>query len=133
MTGMKTIGQKSMLKLAQRMTDNFCSGICASIMSKWEMIYPCNAGEESVQLMCRKTMNSPGEPSGIILSATASVKIPVSRQKVFDFLREKRYRSDWDILSNGGPIHEVTHIPKSHDPGNCITLLRCDVSDTFII
>ncbi|CAM8976421.1 unnamed protein product [Rhodiola kirilowii] len=127
-SGMAPDGQKSMLLLAQRMTDNFCSGVCASLISKWERLYPGNAEEESVQLMSRKTMDSPGEPSGIVLSATASVWMPVGRQQLFDFLRDKRFRSDWDILSNGGDIQEVASISKGQDPGNCVTLLHCDTA-----
>ncbi|KAL9685559.1 hypothetical protein QQ045_023010 [Rhodiola kirilowii] len=125
-SGMTQGGQKSMLKLAQRMTDNFCSGVCASVMSKWERLYPDSTGEESVQLMIRKTTDSPGEPSGVVLSATASVRVPVSRQRLFDFLRDKRFRSDWDILSNGGLIEEVARISKGQDLSNCVTLLRFD-------
>uniref|UniRef100_A0A7N0U5N4 Uncharacterized protein n=1 Tax=Kalanchoe fedtschenkoi TaxID=63787 RepID=A0A7N0U5N4_KALFE len=127
-SGMTASGRKSMFKLARRMSDNFCSGVCASLMSKWERLYPGNVGEESVQLMSRKTVDSPGEPSGIVLSATASVWMPVARQRLFDFLRDKRYRSDWDILSNGGPIQEVVRISKGPDPGNCVSLLRCDTA-----
>ncbi|KAJ6320416.1 hypothetical protein OIU78_015746 [Salix suchowensis] len=66
----------------------------------------------------------PGEPPGIVLSAATSVWLPVSPQRLFDFLRDERLRSEWDILSNGGPMQEMAHIAKGQDHGNCVSLLR---------
>ncbi|XP_048333553.1 homeobox-leucine zipper protein ANTHOCYANINLESS 2 isoform X2 [Ziziphus jujuba] len=116
-------GRRSMLKLAQRMTDNFCAGVCASTVHKWTKL---NAGnvDEDVRVMTRKSVDDPGEPPGIVLSAATSVWLPVSPQRLFDFLRDERLRSEWDILSNGGPMQEMAHIAKGQDPGNCVSLLR---------
>lgn len=33
----------------------------------------------------------------------------------------------WDILSNGGVVAEMVHIPKGSDPGNSVSLLRVNV------
>ncbi|KAH9732163.1 homeobox-leucine zipper protein ANTHOCYANINLESS 2 [Citrus sinensis] len=98
-------GRRSMLKLAQRMTDNFCAGVCASTVHKWNKL---NAGnvDEDVRVMTRKSVDDPGEPPGIVLSAATSVWLP------------------WDILSNGGPMQEMAHIAKGQDHGNCVSLLR---------
>lgn len=116
-------GRKSMLKLAQRMTDNFCAGVCASTVHKWNKL---NAGnvDEDVRYMTRESMDDPGEPPGIVLSAATSVWLPVSPQRLFDFLRDERLRSEWDILSNGGPMQEMAHIAKGQEQGNCVSLLR---------
>lgn len=116
-----------MLKLAQRMTDNFCAGVCASTVHKWNKL---NAGnvDEDVRYMTRESMDDPGEPPGIVLSAATSVWLPVSPQRLFDFLRDERLRSEWDILSNGGPMQEMAHIAKGQDQGNCVSLLRARVS-----
>lgn len=39
----------------------------------------------------------------------------------------------WDILSNGGLVQEMAHIANGRDPGNCVSLLRVDVSvEVFI-
>jgi homeobox-leucine zipper protein len=120
-------GRRSMLKLAQRMTDNFCAGVCASTVHKWNKL---NAGnvDEDVRVMTRKSVDDPGEPPGIVLSAATSVWLPVSPQRLFDFLRDERLRSEWDILSNGGPMQEMAHIAKGQDHGNCVSLLRAGVS-----
>ncbi|KAF8413120.1 hypothetical protein HHK36_001096 [Tetracentron sinense] len=116
-------GRRSMLKLAQRMTDNFCAGVCASTVHKWNKL--CDGSvDEDVRVMTRKSIDDPGEPPGVVLSAATSVWLPVSPQRLFDFLRDERLRSEWDILSNGGPMQEMAHIAKGQDHGNCVSLLR---------
>lgn len=116
-----------MLKLAQRMTDNFCAGVCASTVHKWNKLSASNV-DEDVRVMTRKSVDDPGEPPGIVLSAATSVWLPMSPQRLFDFLRDERLRSEWDILSNGGPMQEMAHIAKGQDHGNCVSLLRASVT-----
>ncbi|CAL5331545.1 hypothetical protein CsSME_00012671 [Camellia sinensis var. sinensis] len=122
-TAITASGRRSMLKLAQRMTDNFCAGVCASTVHKWNKLSASNV-DEDVRVMTRKSVDDPGEPPGIVLSAATSVWLPVSPQRLFDFLRDERLRSEWDILSNGGPMQEMAHIAKGQDHGNCVSLLR---------
>ncbi|KAL8227896.1 hypothetical protein R6Q57_015480 [Mikania cordata] len=122
-TAITSSGRKSMLKLAQRMTDNFCAGVCASTVYKWNKLRAHNV-DEDVRVMTRQSVDDPGEPPGIVLSAATSVWLPVSPQRLFDFLRDEQLRSEWDILSNGGPMQEMAHIAKGQDHGNCVSLLR---------
>ncbi|KAK6918421.1 START domain [Dillenia turbinata] len=122
-TAITASGRRSMLKLAQRMTDNFCAGVCASTVHKWNKLCTGNV-DEDVRVMTRKSVDDPGEPPGIVLSAATSVWLPVSPQRLFNFLRDERLRSEWDILSNGGPMQEMAHIAKGQDHGNCVSLLR---------
>ncbi|XP_022736692.1 homeobox-leucine zipper protein ANTHOCYANINLESS 2-like isoform X2 [Durio zibethinus] len=122
-TGITTAGRKSVLKLAQRMTCNFCSGVCASSMHKWDRLSVGNVGED-VRVMTRKNINDPGEPHGVVLSASTSVWMPITQQRLFDFLRDERMRSHWDILSNGGPMQEVVNVAKGPQQGNCVSLVR---------
>lgn len=119
-------GRRSMLKLAQRMTNNFCAGVCASTVHKWNKLCTGNV-DEDVRVMTRKSVDDPGEPPGIVLSAATSVWLPISPGRLFDFLRDERLRSEWDILSNGGPMQEMAHIAKGQDHGNCVSLLRASV------
>lgn len=116
-----------MLKLARRMVDNFCSGVCASSVHKWDKLLVGNVGED-MRILTRKNINDPGEPPGIVLSAATSVWLPVMRDRLFDFLRDERSRSEWDILSHGGMMQEMVHISKGHNRGNCVSLLRSTVS-----
>ncbi|RWW01439.1 hypothetical protein GW17_00035522 [Ensete ventricosum] len=121
-------GRRSMLKLAQRMTDNFCAGVCASSAREWNKLGGgVNIGED-VRVMTRQSVADPGEPPGVVLSAATSVWLLVSPQRLFDFLRNEQLRSQWDILSNGGPMQEMAHIAKGQNTGNAVSLLRASVS-----
>ncbi|RZS19465.1 hypothetical protein BHM03_00051864 [Ensete ventricosum] len=124
MTAITPSGRRSMLKLAQRMTDNFCAGVCASSAREWKKLGGgINIGED-VRVMTRQSVADPGEPPGVVLSAATSVWLPVSPQRLFDFLRNEQLRSQWDILSNGGPMQEMAHIAKGQNTGNAVSLLR---------
>ncbi|CAL9102884.1 unnamed protein product [Musa acuminata var. zebrina] len=123
-TAITPSGRRSMLKLAQRMTDNFCAGVCASSAREWKKLGGgINIGED-VRVMTRQSVADPGEPPGVVLSAATSVWLPVSPQRLFDFLRNEQLRSQWDILSNGGPMQEMAHIAKGQNTGNAVSLLR---------
>lgn len=118
-----------MLKLAQRMTNNFCAGVCASSVHKWSKL-DVGSVDEDVRVMTRKSIDDPGEPPGIVLSAATSVWLPVTPERLFDFLRDERMRSEWDILSNGGPMQEMAHIAKGQHHGNSVSLLRASAMNS---
>ncbi|OIT05740.1 PREDICTED: homeobox-leucine zipper protein MERISTEM L1-like [Nicotiana attenuata] len=115
-------GRKSMLKLAERMVMSFCAGVGASTTHTWTTL--SGSGADDVRVMTRKSIDDPGRPPGIVLSAATSFWLPVSPKRVFDFLRDENSRSEWDILSNGGLVQEMAHIANGRDPGNCVSLLR---------
>ncbi|KAE8662121.1 Homeobox-leucine zipper protein HDG1 [Hibiscus syriacus] len=121
--GITPAGRKSMLKLAQRMTNNFCAGVCASSVFNWETF---NGGSviEDMRIMSRKNVNDPGEPQGVLLCAATSVWMPAAQKRLFDFLRDERMRIQWDILSNGGPMQEMVNIAKGPGHDNSVSLLR---------
>ncbi|KAK7314990.1 hypothetical protein VNO77_33522 [Canavalia gladiata] len=123
-TALSQAGRRGMLKLAQRMTDHFLSGICASSAGKWEVLQGGTLSDD-MRIMARKNVDDPSEAPGIVLSASTSVWMPVSRQRVFDFLRDGRFRGEWDMLiSNGGPMQEMLHIAKGQGDKNCVSILR---------
>ncbi|KAK8950863.1 Homeobox-leucine zipper protein HDG1 [Platanthera zijinensis] len=124
-------GRRSMVRLAGRMTENFCAGVCAWGEMKWRERRSVVVGEDVVRVMTRQSADNPGEPSGVVLSAATSVWLPaVSPPRLFRFLRDERLRCEWDILSNGGPMQEVARIGKGQDYGNAVSLLRATVSVT---
>ncbi|KAI0494042.1 hypothetical protein KFK09_024173 [Dendrobium nobile] len=124
-------GRRSMLRLAGRMTENFCAGVCAWAERKWRELRSVEVGEDMVRVMTRQSVDDPGEPPGVVLSAATSVWLPlVSAQRLFEFLRDEHLRREWDILSNGGPMQEVAHIAKGQDHGNAVSLLRATVPAT---
>lgn len=126
--GISLSGRRSMLKLAQRMVDNFCSGVSTSKVRDWEMLHVGNIGQD-VRVMTRNTLNNTSEPPGILLSASTSVWMPISHEVLFNFLRNEQVRSEWDILSRGEPMQEMVHIAKGQSHENCVSFLRTNVSN----
>lgn len=88
-------GRKSMLKLAQRMVLSFCTGVGASTAHAWTTLSA--TGSDDVRVMTRKSMDDPGRPPGIVLSAATSFWLPVPPKRVFDFLRDENSRSEVHI------------------------------------
>ncbi|MBA0699046.1 hypothetical protein Goari_000717 [Gossypium aridum] len=121
-------GRKSMLKLAERMVMSFCAGVSASTAHTWTTL--SGTGADDVRVMTRKSVDDPGRPPGIVLSAATSFWLPVSPKRVFDFLRDENSRSEWDILSNGGVVQEMAHIANGRDTGNCVSLLRVNSANS---
>ncbi|PIA50686.1 hypothetical protein AQUCO_01200126v1 [Aquilegia coerulea] len=121
-------GRRSMLKLAERMVISFCSGVSASTAHTWTTL--SGTGDDDVRVMTRKSIDDPGRPPGIVLSAATSFWLPVSPKTLFDFLRNENSRNQWDILSNGGVVQEMAHIANGRDPGNCVSLLRVNSANT---
>ncbi|KAI3517885.1 hypothetical protein L1887_17106 [Cichorium endivia] len=114
-------GKRSMMKLSQRMVKNFCSSINPSNGHQWTSVSGLN--EFEVRATLHKS-NDPGQPNGMVLSASTTIWLPVSPQNVFDFFRDGRTRPQWDVLSNQNPVQEVAHIAIGTHPGNCISVLR---------
>ncbi|GMH30276.1 hypothetical protein Nepgr_032119 [Nepenthes gracilis] len=121
-------GRKSMLKLAERMLMSFCNGVGASTAHGWTTL--SGSGADDIRVMTRKSIDDPGRPPGIVLSAATSFWMPVAPKRVFDFLRDENSRNEWDILSNGGLVQEMAHISNGHDPGNSTTLLRVNSANS---
>ncbi|PWA62465.1 homeobox-leucine zipper protein MERISTEM L1 [Artemisia annua] len=110
-------GRKSMLKLAERMVLSFCSGVGASTAHTWTTL--SGSGADDVRVMTRKSMDDPGRPPGIVLSAATSFWIPIQPKRVFDFLRDENSR-----------MQEMAHIANGRDPGNCVSLLRVNSANS---
>ncbi|KAI4322545.1 hypothetical protein L6164_022227 [Bauhinia variegata] len=121
-------GRKSMMKLAERMVISFCAGVSASTAHTWTTL--SGTGADDVRVMTRKSVDDPGRPPGIVLSAATSFWLPVPPKSVFDFLRDENSRSEWDILSNGGVVQEMAHIANGRDTGNCVSLLRVNSANS---
>ncbi|KAJ8755997.1 hypothetical protein K2173_024542 [Erythroxylum novogranatense] len=120
-SGVATLaGRKSILKLAQRMTQGFCRAIGASSYHTWNKV-SSKTGED-IRVSSRKNLNDPGEPLGVILCAVTSVWLPVSTHALFDFLRDDTRRNEWDIMSNGGPLQSIANLAKGQDRGNAVTI-----------
>ncbi|EYU22268.1 hypothetical protein ABFS82_09G005300 [Erythranthe guttata] len=114
-------GKRSMTRLAQRMVSNFCSSINPSNGQQWTSVSGMNEFEVRATLH-RST--DPAQPNAVVLSAAATIWLPIPPQSVFNFFRDERTRPQWDVLSNQNPVQEVAHISNGSHPGNCISILR---------
>ncbi|XP_061367522.1 homeobox-leucine zipper protein GLABRA 2-like [Gastrolobium bilobum] len=124
-TGVATLaGRKSILKLAQRMTWNFCHAVGASSFHTWNKV--TGKTGEDIRISSRKNLNDPGEPIGVILSAVSSVWLPVSPNILFDFLRDEARRSEWDIMFSGGSVHSIANLAKGQDRGNVVNIQKIE-------
>ncbi|XP_076959401.1 homeobox-leucine zipper protein PROTODERMAL FACTOR 2-like [Bidens hawaiensis] len=120
-------GRKSMLKLAARMVSSFCSGVGSSTTNTWTSL--TGSGSDDVHVMSQMSMDDPGKPPGMVLTAATSFRLPVPPTQVFEFLRSEHHRPTWDIFSTG-EVQEMAHIANGRDPGNCVSLLRVDSANT---
>ncbi|KAG0485357.1 hypothetical protein HPP92_009436 [Vanilla planifolia] len=118
---------KSLMKLSQRMVSNFCSTLGSSNAHHWNA--PSELDDVGVRVTVHKCSDS-GKPNGIFLGASTSIWLPLPHEAVFTFFRDERNRAQWDVLSNGKAVQEVTRITNGQHPGNCISLLRAALSGT---
>jgi homeobox-leucine zipper protein len=83
-------GKRSMMKLAQRMVNNFCASISTSIGHRWTSLSGLN--EVGVRVTVHKSTD-PGQPNGVVLSAATTIWLPISPQNVFNFFKDERTRA----------------------------------------
>lgn len=84
--------KQSLLKIAERMTRSFLSGVATSNGDIWFGL--SGNGGNTVRAMTRKSLNDPGRPVGVILYASTSFWLPVPPKTVFDFLRDANNRTN---------------------------------------
>ncbi|KAM0832724.1 hypothetical protein ACQ4PT_064718 [Festuca glaucescens] len=121
--GVTAEGRRSMMKLSQRMVSSFCASMTASQHHQWTHM-PGAAGNDVCVRVSLHRNGDPGQPNGVVLSAATSVWLPVASDHVFAFVRDESTRSQWDVLTHGNQVQEVSRIPNGANPGNCISLLR---------
>ncbi|CAO2043382.1 unnamed protein product [Urochloa humidicola] len=123
-------GKWNLLKLAQRMMENFCAGVGAS-SAEWSKVDGLTGSMlEDVRVMVRNSVDEPGVPPGVVLSAATSVWMLVTPEQLFNFLCNEGLRAEWDIINNGSSVQQMARISKGQLDGNSITLLRADPTNT---
>ncbi|KAL5811896.1 hypothetical protein ACOSQ3_026846 [Xanthoceras sorbifolium] len=113
--------RKSLMKLSHRMVKNF-SGIL-SMSGKLDFPQLSEVNNSGVRICVRKTSDS-GQPNGIVVSAATSLWLPLPPEIVFNFFRDVKMRTKWDVLCNANPVHEIASISNGAHPGNCLSILR---------
>ncbi|XP_059071635.1 homeobox-leucine zipper protein HDG7-like [Cryptomeria japonica] len=67
------------------------------------------------------------EHNRLVIFAGTSLWLPVSRQRLFGFLRDERMRSKWELSLEGKSIQEMKHIATGPQSGNDISLLMASI------
>ncbi|WOL11040.1 homeobox-leucine zipper protein GLABRA 2 [Canna indica] len=126
--GVSTLaGRKSILRLGQRMTSNFCQSIGASGQRTWTKV--STKGGDDIRFTTRKNINDPGEPQGLIVCAVLSSWMPVPTEALFDFLRDDSRRTEWDIMLTPGATQTIVNLAKGQDRGNSVTVHKTTSSE----
>ncbi|KAH7848243.1 hypothetical protein Vadar_018534 [Vaccinium darrowii] len=73
------------------MVMSFFGGVSAAPPQDWTTIWGSRG--DDTRVMMRKSINDPGCPSGMVICAATSFRLPVSQKRVFDFLRDDRFRT----------------------------------------
>ncbi|XP_074336810.1 homeobox-leucine zipper protein PROTODERMAL FACTOR 2-like [Apium graveolens] len=115
-------GRGGILKLAERMTNNFFTGITGPMGGRWTKLN-WNFGDD-VSLMITRVMDDPGLNTGSCLSVSTSFVLSDSPKMVFDFLRDHRSRKEWDIYANGNDYEPVFNISYNEGAGNLVSIFK---------
>ncbi|KAG9456147.1 hypothetical protein H6P81_000655 [Aristolochia fimbriata] len=121
-------GRRSILKLAQRMTSNFCRSVGASSYHTWSKLSTKDG--DGIRVASRKNVNDPGEPVGLILCAVCSIWLPLAPNLLFEFLKDETRRNEWDIMYSGNPSISIANLVKSQDRGNSVTVYAPESSES---
>lgn len=84
-------GRKGVLTLGERMVLSFCASVGASTTQTWKVLSSAN---DNVRVMQKMSVDEPGKPPGVVLSATTSFWMRAAPKRVFDFLRDGNSRSE---------------------------------------
>lgn len=85
-------GKRSMMKLAQRMVNNFCCSISTSSSRQQHWTTLSGSSEVGVRVALHKSTD-PGQPNGVVLSAATTIWLPISPKNVFNFFKDERTRA----------------------------------------
>ncbi|XP_047325192.1 homeobox-leucine zipper protein ROC2-like [Impatiens glandulifera] len=113
--------KRCITRLAERMVESYSVAVSSAVDHPWSLVDPTAGPKETRILISRNTKN-PGRPLGTMLSATNSFWLPAQSRNIFDYLKETR--ANWDLLSNGVNLEEISKIVIGQDKGSCISILQ---------
>ncbi|KAL3838739.1 hypothetical protein ACJIZ3_023330 [Penstemon smallii] len=114
-------GRRNLMKLSHRMVMNFCEVLGMSDKLDFPNLSELN--NSGVRVALRKS-DGLGQPDGLIVIATTSLWLPISYENLFNFFKDEKKRSQWDVLSSGNPVNAIAHISTGTHSGNCISIIQ---------
>ncbi|VFQ88148.1 unnamed protein product [Cuscuta campestris] len=113
------LGRRNMMQLSHRMVRTFYETL--SMPERKDSAH--ENGEVRVSL---RRSNQPGQPddNSLVVCAAASLRLPLPPEHLFDFFKDDRFRSQWDVLSHGYPVTEIARISTGTHPGNCVSIIQ---------
>ncbi|KAG8055136.1 hypothetical protein GUJ93_ZPchr0001g32157 [Zizania palustris] len=114
-------GRRTLLKLADDLLTSYASGIAAALSDSWIVVSGAGT-ENNIKIAYKKTAGE-GRNDAII-SASASLLLPLPMKRTFDLLRDRSLRSKWDMLVNGGVVREEVPIARGVGSDDDVTVLH---------
>ncbi|KAJ1285769.1 hypothetical protein BS78_03G302200 [Paspalum vaginatum] len=112
-------GRKNVMKLADSLLDNYAASIAAIPADGW--IVQCGEGiEGDVRIAYRKNNDS----NTAIVSASASLQLPLPMRRAFDILKNHLLRAKWDVLVSGGSVKEEVRVASGVGTEDFVSILH---------
>ncbi|KAK7272437.1 hypothetical protein RJT34_29031 [Clitoria ternatea] len=121
-------GRTSLVKLADRMMRSFCASISGTTGNPWMQIATC-PGSTDVRVMLKNDKEDTAKPPGTMVVFATSLRLEVSPNRLFNFLRHPNSRPKWDFLSRELSIREFASIIKGENPANRVSLIRANTPE----
>ncbi|KAM1659034.1 hypothetical protein ACFXTN_043131 [Malus domestica] len=103
------------------MVKNFCGML--SMAGNLDLPQLSEVDNTGIQVSVH-TSTEIGQPHGTIVSVATSLWLPLSTQMIFNFFKDEKTRVQWDVLSNGNPVHKIAYISTETHPENRISIIR---------
>ncbi|WVZ68545.1 LOW QUALITY PROTEIN: hypothetical protein U9M48_017474 [Paspalum notatum var. saurae] len=112
-------GRKNVMKLADSLLANYSASIAAVPADGW--VVQCGEGiEGDVRIAYRKN----NDVNTAIVSASASLQLPVPMRRAFDILRNHLLRAKWDVLVSGGSVKEEVRVANGVGTEDTVSILH---------
>ncbi|XP_049379986.1 homeobox-leucine zipper protein ROC8-like [Solanum stenotomum] len=122
-------GLKNTIQISQRMVKSFFEILNMTDKLDFPTSSQLNSGD---RISIRKNEEIT-QTKGFIATAATSLWIPLSFQDVFNFFKDDKTRSQWDILTGGLKVMELARVPTGTFPGNCITIIQSNMQKEKLV
>uniref|UniRef100_M1BRI9 Homeobox protein GLABRA2 n=1 Tax=Solanum tuberosum TaxID=4113 RepID=M1BRI9_SOLTU len=113
-------GLKNTIQISQRMVKSFFEILSMTDNLDFPTSSRLNRGD---RISIRKNEEIV-QPKGFIATAATSLWLPLSFQDVFNFFKDDKTRSQWDILIGGNNVIELAQVLTGVLPRNSITIIQ---------